>query len=517
MTQQQPVATLTDTEPLEVRRQVTFSGVLGAVAAGFAVAYLARATSTGGVIDWVLCGALTLIAIVQFVSLMDARVPLVVADDDGVRFRLGSEWVGLPWLTIGQVITEQRDLPWREGRLVVVPRNPAHVVDSLSPSARRELRWQKRLHGAPLAVPLSVFTRSSSTQVAHDLKRLAAGRTEVVSLRGRERAQLDAAPEARRDQPRLAPAVEAEVFTDEPAPRTPPRIDPVAAVRAARSVMRSDVVRDDRPRIVPAPAPLPEPAPAPAVVEAAVLNDFAPERAANPVIGPEIAAARRRAGLSVDALSERTRIRPHVLEAIEVDDFAPCGGDFYARGHIATLSRYLGLDADELRRQYDDTYASGEINARRVFEAELATGLSGGMRATSGGPRWTLLLGAAMALTMIWGVARYVTDEPAEVANPTVSDSAGLSANRQPITSPLTATSTVSVKAVGQPVRVTISDRSDNQLFSGRLDAGEKLSVVGVGPFTVKAGKGMHVRLWVDDKARGTVGDTVAQASRTVG
>ena len=79
-------------------------------------------------------------------------------------------------------------------------------------------------------------------------------------------------------------------------------------------------------------------------VEALVIDDFVTEPAYDPVIGPELAAARTRLGLSVDQLAERTRIRPHVIESIEVDDFAPCGGDFYARGHLRTLARVLGID-----------------------------------------------------------------------------------------------------------------------------------------------------------------------------
>ena len=69
------------------------------------------------------------------------------------------------------------------------------------------------------------------------------------------------------------------------------------------------------------------------------------------------AAARTRVGLTVDELAERTRIRPHVIESIEVDDFAPCGGDFYARGHLRTLARVLGRDREAVER------AAGEVTA----------------------------------------------------------------------------------------------------------------------------------------------------------
>ncbi len=92
------------------------------------------------------------------------------------------------------------------------------------------------------------------------------------------------------------------------------------------------------------------------------------------MVGPQLAAARERLRLSVDQLADRTRIRPHVIEAIEIDDFAPCGGDFYARGHLRTLARVLGVDVAPLLATYDDKYADAPIDPRRVFEAELATG-----------------------------------------------------------------------------------------------------------------------------------------------
>ena len=83
--------------------------------------------------------------------------------------------------------------------------------------------------------------------------------------------------------------------------------------------------------------------------EATVLiDDLADVPIVDPVIGPQLRAARERLRLSIDQLAERTRIRPHVIEALEIDDFVPCGGDFYARGHLRTLARVLGLDAAPL-------------------------------------------------------------------------------------------------------------------------------------------------------------------------
>ena len=135
-------------------------------------------------------------------------------------------------------------------------------------------------------------------------------------------------------------------------------------------------------------------------VEPLVLDDFEVEPAEDPVIGPELAAARTRLGLTVDQLADRTRIRPHVIEAVEVDDFEPCGGDFYARGHLRTLARVLGIDVAPLLASYDERYAHAPINPRRVFEAELATGAHGSIRGTRGGPNWSVLVAVVMALVL---------------------------------------------------------------------------------------------------------------------
>jgi hypothetical protein len=212
--------------------------------------------------------------------------------------------------------------------------------------------------------------------------------------------------------------------------------------------------------------------------------------------------------MSIEELSDRTMIRPHVLEAIEVDDFAPCGGDFYARGHLTSIARVLGLKLDTLMQEYDERYAGGPINARRVFEAELATGLGGGMRATRGGPQWTMLIAVVLCLTLVWGVARLLTGSPDQVAAPPANDAntAGLAANRQPITSPLMTTTQMKVTAAHAGTHVVVKDRTGRVLWSGDLRMGQHRQVVGLAPFRVEADNAGAVEVSVAGTARGTIG-----------
>ncbi len=248
-----------------------------------------------------------------------------------------------------------------------------------------------------------------------------------------------------------------------------------------------------------------------------VIDDFATEPALAPVIGPRIEQARTRLGFGIDTLSTRTRIRPHVLEAIEVDDFEPCGGDFYARGHLRTLATVLGLPGEELVAEFDERYSSAPINARRVFEAELATGMSGGIKTSIGGPRWGLMMGVVLALVLAWGVARLFTDTPEQVTaqSPVLNGSAGLASDQEPITSSLGTPVKMTVKAVRGPSDVLVRDHSGAILWAGHLVEGGHKQLFGTGPFTVRAVHPAAVDVWVAGKARGVVGDGDRAARRT--
>ena len=78
-------------------------------------------------------------------------------------------------------------------------------------------------------------------------------------------------------------------------------------------------------------------------------------------IGEALAEARYRAGLTVDELSERTRIRETVIRCIEQDDYEACGGDLYVRGYVRAIAGAVGIDAQPLIRDYDAKRAAAAI------------------------------------------------------------------------------------------------------------------------------------------------------------
>jgi cytoskeletal protein RodZ len=119
-------------------------------------------------------------------------------------------------------------------------------------------------------------------------------------------------------------------------------------------------------------------------------------------IGQTLSAARREAGLSIEDISARTRLRATVLRAIENDDFSLCGGDFYARGHIRTIASMVGADAAALVAEYDARVAHPEDTpaASQVFEAEVA-GQALTRRTERRAPNWGIAAAVMVLLVVI--------------------------------------------------------------------------------------------------------------------
>ena len=85
-------------------------------------------------------------------------------------------------------------------------------------------------------------------------------------------------------------------------------------------------------------------------------------------IGEVLADARCRSGLSINEVSRQTRIREAVIWGIELDNYALCGGDFYARGHIRAIAQVVGVDSVPLIQEFDARRQEQE--ARRQAEAD---------------------------------------------------------------------------------------------------------------------------------------------------
>ena len=541
-----------DEPTVEVRRNGRLLAAVGVVAAALAIAYLRRATTSGAALDWTLTALLGGIAIAHLVGLVDSRLPLLVADGTGARIRTGRGWTGVPWSDVESVEVVLPAALWRDGRLTLVTRDAAgdradlavslglathvnvpadEVQDRLArlAGAREGSRWDALEVDA---VSLDDPGPPPEEAAAHPrLRRWRDPRPVVAHGIGSLAARLR--PSGPDPEPTASPATAAAtaprpvVASVTPAPLREPRsgqrvdvaLAPGGPAGQTQGALALDPTADEVTVVLPEVAELrrPEatddlggwvaPGAAPSV---AAVDESTPD----PVIGPQLAAARRRLSLGVDELAERTRIRPHVIEAIEVDDFAVCGGDFYARGHLRTLARVLGVEAAPLIAAYDELYSHAPVSPRRIFEAELATGGRGSLRGTRGGPNWSVLVAAAMAVVLAWSLARLVMDGPVEIQQ--VPGLGAGSGGLHPAGSGSATGSAVPVllRAAGGGAHVVVRDGDDRIAFSGDLAFGESRSLKVAPPIRVESSDG-SVEIVVDGQDRGAVGDTGQPASGT--
>ena len=108
------------------------------------------------------------VAVGYLVAFVDSRAPLLVADEQGARLRLGRTWLGLPWSAVERIEHLPRRGLLRDGRLVLVPEDADTLTAGLDARGRRQLWLSRRLYGAPFAVPLGLATRVTGAETGLD-------------------------------------------------------------------------------------------------------------------------------------------------------------------------------------------------------------------------------------------------------------------------------------------------------------------------------------------------------------
>ncbi|MFJ9662675.1 helix-turn-helix domain-containing protein [Streptomyces griseoflavus] len=216
------------------------------------------------------------------------------------------------------------------------------------------------------------------------------------------------------------------------------------------------------------------------------IEDVSEEARPSVSVGRALQQARIAAGLTVDDVSTATRVRIAIVHAIEADDFAPCGGDVYARGHIRTLAKAVRLDPAPLLAQYEREHGGGRpapTPAAPLFEAER-------IRPERRGPNWTAAMVAAIVVvigfvgfTMVKGEDEGGKANVADGATPSKSTSSTpksekpLAPEPEPSDSAIAAAPqdkvTVQVTAADGRSWISAKDHNGRLLFDGLLKQGD--------------------------------------------
>jgi len=272
-------------------------------------------------------------------------------------------------------------------------------------------------------------------------------------------------------------------------------------------------------------------------------------------VGAALRDARLRAGLSLDQVSELTRIRSAALAAMEAGDFSSCGGDAYARMQIRAIAVALSVNPDPLLATFDDTEASDperrpnpqreitvpRARTRRRSSSELAD--LGGVDRLRQPRRWNgwivlmvvAIVAAALLFVIVntlWGDARArpaatVLPPAASSASASAGDVAAQSVTRDPDAradrgrsrdaaatgagdAGTTTTGPVVVVVTAQRDRTwaSVTGSDGTSLFEGLIPRGETRSFEDPASVRVVVGDAGAVDVEVNGVLQGSVGDT---------
>ncbi|GII55104.1 membrane protein [Planotetraspora thailandica] len=235
-------------------------------------------------------------------------------------------------------------------------------------------------------------------------------------------------------------------------------------------------------------------------------------------IGAALSEARQNAGLTVSQLSDRTHIREAIIQGIERDDFTVCGGDFYARGHIRAIAGSLGLEPDELLREFNEAHGDRRPPAR-ASAMFLANNLLPGRRNGRGLPNWTMAAAVALAIVVIFAIVRFLGGSDVKPGQSAAESPASAQQAKAQAKEKARVPSGVVVLKVfaTKPAWINVRDAKGHRLFQGTLQQGKTVTWTAKDRVRVVIGDGGAVRLEVNGKDLGPAGKDGQTVRRSFG
>ena len=239
-------------------------------------------------------------------------------------------------------------------------------------------------------------------------------------------------------------------------------------------------------------------------------------------LGEFLRKAREDAGFSVDELAHLVNLRPGLIKAMESDDFLPCGGDTYARGHIRNIAQIIRCNPQELLAMYDAEHA---VDSRSIH-SQLVDNNAAAIRRENRKLSWKVLVGASVSIVVLIGVAQFaisaVDSEPA--ATSMVTDEPKPSPTPTPSPTPSAVPSTNS-STLNQQLTLSIAATRGNSnaasviggvhVYKGPLFQGESKSFAGENSISVFLGNAGDLDLTLNGEKLAPLGERNQEIRKT--
>lgn len=242
-------------------------------------------------------------------------------------------------------------------------------------------------------------------------------------------------------------------------------------------------------------------------------------------LGTTIKESRKRVGMSIEKLAERTSIRTTLLRDFELDDFSKCGGDTYAKGHVRNIANALSVEPSV----FLDLYQTEQTKAERpmydlLLESKVAPPVNQKSRLSL---KMLSTISASAVVLVVGGQIAYTNFQPAKGSSTKSLILSTLPATTTPAPS---ATPTTTVPSTGTPATpvagsinvyvtasrgdswLSVSNSAGVSLFAGRLSQSQSQTFSDATSLTIRYGNAGAVDVVVNGTptpAPGAMGEVV--------
>jgi cytoskeletal protein RodZ len=241
-------------------------------------------------------------------------------------------------------------------------------------------------------------------------------------------------------------------------------------------------------------------------------------------LGEFLQKAREDAGFSVDELAHIVNLRPGLIRAMESNDFLPCGGDTYARGHIRNIAQATGINAQELLAMYE---AEHSVDSRSIH-SQLVDNNAAAIRSENRKLSWKVLVGASLSIVILIGVAQFaltaIESEPETPSIVTdVEPSPSPSAEALPTASPSASTEVVIPAGELLNLEITATRGNSNidvviagaSVYKGPLFQGQSKSFAGENSISIYLGNAGDLDLTLNGEKLAPLGERNQEIRKT--
>ena len=242
-------------------------------------------------------------------------------------------------------------------------------------------------------------------------------------------------------------------------------------------------------------------------------------------LGTTIKEARKRVGMSIEKLAERTSIRTALLRDFEMDDFSKCGGDTYAKGHVRNIANALSVEP----ALFLDLYQTEQTKAERpmydlLLESKVTPPTNQKSRLSL---KMLSTISASAVVLVVGGQIAYTNFQPAKGSSakslilstlpatstpaPTITPSTTVPAPGTAAT-PVAGSINVYVTASRGDSWLSVINSAGSSLFAGRLSQGQSQSFSDTTSLTIRYGNAGAVDVVVNGTpipTPGVIGEVV--------